>query len=589
MTPVRAWAEWPAHWRDARGAALVSGLLLALLTLAAILRLAPEWMRNPDLSHGFFTPVLFVLLFNESRQRGPWRWLPPNAATVTAITILLASALALLAGASLFAAALSWQHPVVLSLLGLGFVAGLGAAWLHAATAPVRLVPFNAIAAIALLLWLMSLPVPPGTYSRLTVGMQLWVTERVLGALHLLGIPAIQNGNVIELARTTVGVEEACSGVRSLISCTYAGFFFAAAFVQRWPSRLLLIGLAPLLAIGMNFIRSLGLTLLAHRGVDIAGFWHDATGFAILALTALLLGALAWTLAKFEPAARLAPPPPSAAWSGARRGERLLAVAGTAAVLWLLALIVLTRPAEFRDDDATSPPDILALLPAAPPGWQVATSNDLYRFAGILETDNLGERIYLKDGADGQPVQITVYLAYWPAGRTGVSTVASHTPDACWPGAGWEPRETDTRQVRLELGDRHLNRAEYRLFHNRRIPQHVWFWHSYDRRVIADFNPRRPLELLSSVFHYGVRSDGEQLFVRLSSNRPWAACSRAARRRIPGKPSPTNRSLLKFFNASSPTDSDRFAMLFKLTARERIALIALGLLIVLGVIGLAVL
>jgi hypothetical protein len=49
----------------------------------------------------------------------------------------------------------------------------------------------------------------------------------------------------------------------------------------------------------------------------------------------------------------------------------------------------------------------------------------------------------------------------------------------------------------------------------------VWFWHSYDRQVIPEFEPRRPLELLGSVFTYGVRSNGERLFVRLSSNRPW--------------------------------------------------------------------
>ena len=76
--------------------------------------------------------------------------------------------------------------------------------------------------------------------------------------------------------------------------------------------------------------------------------------------------------------------------------------------------------------------------------------------------------------------------------------------------------------VRLALRDREINTAEYRLFRNQRMPQHVWFCHSYDRRVIRDFNPRRPLELLASVLEYGVRSQGEQLFVRLSSNRSWS-------------------------------------------------------------------
>ncbi|MBI2497404.1 MAG: exosortase/archaeosortase family protein, partial [Opitutae bacterium] len=122
------------------------------------------------------------------------------------------------------------------------------------------------------------------------------MTGSVLQTLHLFGVPARQHGNIIELAVTSVGVEEACSGVRSLLSCVYAGFFFAAWQVRRPGGRLLLIVTAPLLALGMNFLRSLTLTLLANSGREIAGFWHDATGFAILGVTALVLAGLALLL-----------------------------------------------------------------------------------------------------------------------------------------------------------------------------------------------------------------------------------------------------------------------------------------------------
>jgi hypothetical protein len=82
------------------------------------------------------------------------------------------------------------------------------------------------------------------------LGLQQWVTGGVLQALHLLGVPARQHGNVIELATTTVGVEEACSGIRSLISCVFAGFFFAGWLVRRPLGRLCLILAAPLLVFG---------------------------------------------------------------------------------------------------------------------------------------------------------------------------------------------------------------------------------------------------------------------------------------------------------------------------------------------------
>src|SRR5690606_40034894 len=63
------------------------------------------------------------------------------------------------------------------------------------------------------------------------------------------------------------GVEEACSGIRSLLSCVYAAAFFSAALVTRALNRCVILLLAPVLAIVMNFVRSLLLTLLAHRGV----------------------------------------------------------------------------------------------------------------------------------------------------------------------------------------------------------------------------------------------------------------------------------------------------------------------------------
>src|SRR5207237_4001264 len=107
-----------------------------------------------------------------------------------------------------------------------------------------RLMPWTGSALVAIGLWLLSVPIPPGTYTRLTLGLQLWVSEAVLRALHLLGVAAIRHGNIIELARTTVGVEEACSGVRSLISCLFAGFFFSATLVRAPWARAVIIALA---------------------------------------------------------------------------------------------------------------------------------------------------------------------------------------------------------------------------------------------------------------------------------------------------------------------------------------------------------
>ncbi|MBI4624102.1 MAG: exosortase-associated EpsI family protein [Verrucomicrobia bacterium] len=491
-------------------------LLLAAGAVALSARLWPEWRRNPDLSHGFFMPIVFLLLLHESRSHGSPRYLRPHAATNACFGALLAGGILALVAAGLYAAAVDWSHALVSLTLALALALFLGGALVAFAGDSIRLIGFNWSAVVAIGLWLLSAPIPPGTYMRLTLGLQLWVSENVLRMLHLFGIPAIRHGNIIELANTAVGVEEACSGVRSLISCVFAGLFFSATLVRRPWARAVIIALAAPLALSMNFLRSLALTLLANSGVDISGAWHDVTGFAVLGVTAAILGGLAVALEHGRKAESAAPEPTAAAGRGTGMFRALTASSALAGAL-IIVFVLNTRPSIRRDLPV---PDVLALLPAAAGGWQVKTT-DLYEFAGTLQTDHLAQRSYAK-GSGSRLAEITIYVAYWRAGQAPVSLVASHTPDACWPGAGWTMLPIAQPRAQLVADGRPLPDAEYRLFQTGDYPQYVWFWHLYDGRPISYRDPYSPTELLRIAWRYGFRHSGDQLFVRLSSNRPWA-------------------------------------------------------------------
>lgn len=505
------------------GAALATVATLALLGAGLSAMLWTEWRQNPDLSHGFLAPFVFVLLVGESRRLGPLRWIRATAFATTAQVALALAAVGLFAFAGLFAASVGWSHSLVLFLLALCFacllLGGLGLL----AAERVRVLPFNWISLTAILLWVLVAPIPSGTYYRLTLALQSWVTGGVMDVLQFFGVPARQHGNVIELARTTVGVEEACSGVRSLISCVYAGFFLAAWQVTRPRRRVGLIVLAPLLALLMNFIRSLTLTLLANAGVNISGTWHDLTGFAILGLTTAILVAIAMQLeTKAKPATtprEAAPPVPAAPARGAW--------AFWSGVVLTVALGIFffsnSRSTASRATSSAPPLALEALLPATATGWEVRTPSDLYQFAGVLQTTHLLQRTYLRaDGAKGL-VDLTVYVAYWPAGQTSVSRVASHTPDACWPGSGWAADNgVSMHRQSPPLPGVPLAPAEYRLFRNASgYAQHVWFWHVFDGRVIDYRDPYSLPALLEIALKYGFRRQGSQYFIRVSSNRPW--------------------------------------------------------------------
>jgi exosortase len=490
--------------------------LLALLVMAGTALLWPHWRSNPDLSHGYFMPVLFLVLLHESRSSGPARWLPCHWLRGLAHILLLLGGGLFLVAAGLYATSVGWGHAVVAFSLTASLVLLLTAGLVALGSVEVRALPVNWISLVAIGLWLLCAPIPPGTYSQLTLSLQLWISEYVLGALHLLGIAASRNGNIIELANVSVGVEEACSGVRSLLSCVFAGLFFSASLVRRPWARGLIVLLAAPLALGMNFLRSLALTLLANRGVDISGTWHDVTGFAVLGITAAILGGLALLLEQPAPKpapAGVGPATPSLLPLQLGLSGSLLLVMGLATFFFLNTRSTLNTE--------TKVPDLLAILPSQPPGWAVRNYDDIYQFSGTLQTEFLAQRSYLKQTPTGV-VQITVYLAYWRPGQSAVSQVASHTPDACWPGAGWTVAPVAEPRAYLTAGDRTLAPAEERFFLSGDYPQYVWFWHLFDGQPILYTDPYSWSELLRIAWRYGFRDDGDQLFVRFSSNRPWS-------------------------------------------------------------------
>lgn len=494
-------------------AALLTGLVIGFTWL-----LWPEWQRNPDLSHAFFVPFLFGLLLWESRQQGPFRWMTPSVGSALTVAIAVTAGFVLFALAGLFAATLAWTHAMVSVLLAGALASFLLAGLFIFADVRLRLVPFNWISLTAIFLWVLAVPLPDGTYARLTLSLQQWVTGSVLQTLHLLGIPARQHGNVIELATTTVGVEEACSGIRSLISCVFAGFFFAGWLVRRPLGRVVLIVIAPVLALGMNFLRSLTLTLMANAGKDITGFWHDATGFAILGVTAAALAGLA-ILLETKTVATTAPAG-SAPTGMPRWSVRFFWT--TAAATLALGLFYVAS-ARRTDGQAQPPPNLATLLPIRAADWEVMTPNDLYQFADILETTHLMERTYVRSTGPGQFTQFTVYVAYWAPGKTSVSRVASHTPDACWPGSGWNAQPVADSKEIPEVPGLIVSQGEHRLFKNNAgFAQNVWFWHIYDGRVISYRDPYSVPALFQIALQYGFRKPGSQFFVRVSSNKPWA-------------------------------------------------------------------
>ncbi|WP_269538177.1 exosortase/archaeosortase family protein [Cerasicoccus fimbriatus] len=149
--------------------------------------------------------------------------------------------------------------------------------------------------------WLISAPMVMYLDSTVKLYLLEWVTIIVYHVFDFLGFSLVREGNVLLMPKGKVGVADACSGIRSLTGCIFAGTFLAAVFLDRFWKKVLLFVAACVLAFIMNIFRSLFLTGWAyHYGagaideeVPVIGMSvHDIAGFSVLGLTVVFLLAL---------------------------------------------------------------------------------------------------------------------------------------------------------------------------------------------------------------------------------------------------------------------------------------------------------
>ncbi|WP_324726134.1 exosortase/archaeosortase family protein [Actomonas aquatica] len=143
------------------------------------------------------------------------------------------------------------------------------------------------------LVWLVSAPMVSVIENQLSLFLLHKVTTVVFFTFDVLGLPLQQEGNVLVLPPLAdgepnrVGVEQACSGIRSLTACLFAGSFLSAVFLDKLWKKVALVAAAMCFAFLTNLIRSLFLTGWAyrygHRAIE--GTVHDVAGYSVLGLT----------------------------------------------------------------------------------------------------------------------------------------------------------------------------------------------------------------------------------------------------------------------------------------------------------------
>ena len=138
-------------------------------------------------------------------------------------------------------------------------------------------------------------PPPAIVYNAVAAPLQLFASSVATTLAQNVGVSVFCEGNIIHLAHTSLGVEEACSGLQSLSALLVASLLLGYLEQAALSARVLLFILAAPLAIAVNVVRVAGTAILADFRLEFAmGFYHSFSGWLVFVVGFAVL----WLIAK---------------------------------------------------------------------------------------------------------------------------------------------------------------------------------------------------------------------------------------------------------------------------------------------------
>ncbi len=132
----------------------------------------------------------------------------------------------------------------------------------------------------------LAMRIPTALLNEVLWNFQIWTAEYTGFLLHLVGQTAAVAGDQILLPDQHFAIIETCAGLRSCESLTMLAFLMVDLFRRRGLHAGLLIGLAPLVAFGVNGFRALTLILNPHSDIHEI---HTLQGVGMLLVGLLIL------------------------------------------------------------------------------------------------------------------------------------------------------------------------------------------------------------------------------------------------------------------------------------------------------------
>jgi exosortase len=265
------------------------GALLVWAYLPMLSVFADKWLNDPQYSHGLLVPLFSAYLIRRAWRDGP--------AMLRPMPVLGCALLVVVLGMRVVSGSLLFHQldavSLLLALAAVSLAAGGGA--LLRRTGP----------GIAFLIFMIPLPYE----LERNVGQPLKAAATTCSTfmLQTLGQPAIRDGNLILIDEVRLGVVDACSGLKMLM--TFAAFSIGAVLLMkrsRFEKFMIVLGIVPI-AIAANVMRitATGLGYVWFSDPKVLEFLHDLNGWLMMPVGLALLGLEVWILRRLV----LAPEP----------------------------------------------------------------------------------------------------------------------------------------------------------------------------------------------------------------------------------------------------------------------------------------
>jgi exosortase len=431
-------------------------VFFAALWFVLCRHLSGEWSVNEQYNYGWFVPFFALFLFWlrwEDRPEPQTRAQRTEARTqseefrMSAVAVAICCLLLLLP-LRLFEIGnpdwrpLGWVHAAVVATLTLLYIWYRGGGtWLRHFAFPIGFF-FVAVP------WVTPIEAP------VIQGLMRVIAALASETANLFGIPARLDGNLIRVSTGLVGVNEACSGVRSLQTALMIGLLFGEVKRLSISRRIALLFAAAAIAFVGNYARAFFLVwIAATQHVSAIDHWHDFAGYSIVAAVFVGSLGLAYLLGKSERKEQRSEARDQKIQEGRGRFESRISSLESLRFSFLICALVWLVAVEvgsiwwYRAHEM----NLVASIPwtvhwpeSAPDFRLLKLDEEVRRTLRFDEGEAASwncppiESVETVDYATPTRITCFAYFFRWKPGRNSALLANLHRPDVCLPAIGWE-------------------------------------------------------------------------------------------------------------------------------------------------------